>query len=59
MGGTWKFARYFAELILKMGKYYLFGRKIRYSFKWLGEGKKILLRKSKPQNMWVTSLLSE
>lgn len=45
MGGSWNFALYFAELILKMGKYSLFSRKIRYRFKRLGEGKKILLRK--------------
>ncbi|MDD3245282.1 MAG: class I SAM-dependent methyltransferase [Methanosarcina sp.] len=45
MGGSWKFARYFAELILKMGKYYLFSRKIRSRFNRLGEGKKTLLRK--------------
>ncbi|WP_235283319.1 class I SAM-dependent methyltransferase [Methanosarcina sp. 2.H.A.1B.4] len=45
MGGSWKFSRYFVELILKMGKYYLFSRTIRYRFNRLGEGKKILLRK--------------
>jgi len=45
MGGSWKFVRYSAELILKMGKYALFSRKIRHRFKRLGEGKKILLRK--------------
>lgn len=45
MGGSWNFALYFAELILKMGKYSLLSRKIRYRFKRLGEGKKILLRK--------------
>lgn len=45
MGGSWNSARYFAELILKMGKYSLFSRKIRYRFKRMGEGKKILLRK--------------
>jgi len=45
MGGSWNFTLYFAELMLKMGKYSLFSRKIRYRFKRLGEGKKILLRK--------------
>jgi ubiquinone/menaquinone biosynthesis C-methylase UbiE len=45
MGGIWNFALYFAELVLKMGKYSLSSRKIRYRFKRLGEGKKILLRK--------------
>lgn len=45
MDGIWNFALYFAELMLKMGKYSLFSRKIRYRFKRLGEGKKILLRK--------------
>lgn len=45
VGGTWNFAMYFAELMLKMGKYFLISRKIRYRFKRLGEGKKILLRK--------------
>jgi len=45
MGGIWNFALYFAELTLKTGKYSLLSRKIRYRFKRLGEGKKILLRK--------------
>ncbi|WP_440946720.1 class I SAM-dependent methyltransferase [Methanosarcina sp. T3] len=45
MGWSWNFALYFAELILKTGKYSLFSRKIRHRFKKLGEGKKILLRK--------------
>ncbi len=45
MGGSWKFALYFTGLMLKMGKYSLFSRKIRHRFKRLEEGKKILLRK--------------
>lgn len=45
MGGIWRLVLYFAELMLKMGKYSLFSRKIRYRFKLLGKGKKILLRK--------------
>lgn len=59
MGGSWKFVRYSAELILKMGKYALFSRKIRHRFKRLGEGKKSCSEKSQPQNIWVTSLLPE
>lgn len=45
MGGIWKFALYFTGLMLKMGKYSLFSRRIRHRFKRLGEGKKILLQK--------------
>ncbi|HIH94296.1 TPA: class I SAM-dependent methyltransferase [Methanosarcina acetivorans] len=45
MEGIWNFTFHFAELMLKIGKYSLFSRKIRYRFKRLGEGKKILLRK--------------
>lgn len=45
MGGSWNFTRYFAELMLKMGKYSLLSKKIRHRFKRLGDGKKILLRK--------------
>ena len=45
MGGTWSFVEYLIDLIFKMVKYSLLSRKIRYRFKRLGEGKKILLRK--------------
>jgi ubiquinone/menaquinone biosynthesis C-methylase UbiE len=45
MGGSWNFARYFADLMLKMGKYSLFSKKIRCRFRRLVEGKKILARK--------------
>jgi hypothetical protein len=45
MGGTWKSIGYLTGLILKMGKFYLLSKNIRYRFKRLGEGKKILLRK--------------
>ncbi|WP_292391914.1 class I SAM-dependent methyltransferase [Methanosarcina sp. UBA5] len=45
MGGTWSFVEYLIGTILKMTKYYLLSRKIRYRFKRLEESKKILLRK--------------
>jgi ubiquinone/menaquinone biosynthesis C-methylase UbiE len=45
MGGTWSFVKYLTGPILKMVKYSLLSRKIRYRFKRLGEGKKILFRK--------------
>jgi ubiquinone/menaquinone biosynthesis C-methylase UbiE len=45
MGGTLGFARYFAGLMVKMIKYTLISKKVRYRFRQLGEGKKILLRK--------------
>jgi ubiquinone/menaquinone biosynthesis C-methylase UbiE len=45
MGGTRIFVEYLINLTLKMVKYSLLSRKIRYRFKRLAEGKKILLRK--------------
>lgn len=54
MGGTWSFVEYLIDMILKVTKYYLLSKKIRYRFKRLEESKKILLRKNQPQNMWVT-----
>lgn len=45
MGGTWIFVEYLINLTLKIVKYSLLSRKIRYLFKRLAEGKKILLRK--------------
>jgi hypothetical protein len=45
MGGTWSFVEYLIDTILKMTKYYLLSKKIRYRFKRLEESKKILLRK--------------
>ncbi len=45
MGGTWSFVEFLIGPILKIVKYSLLSRKIRYRFKRLGESKKILLRK--------------
>lgn len=45
MGGTWIFVEYLINLTLKLVKYSLLSRKIRYRFKRLAEGKKVLLRK--------------
>ena len=45
MGGTLNFAEFLISLIFKMAKYSLLSKKIRYRFKKLGKGKKILLRK--------------
>jgi ubiquinone/menaquinone biosynthesis C-methylase UbiE len=45
MGGTWSFVKFLIGPILKMVKYSLLSRKIRYRFKRLAESKKILLRK--------------
>jgi ubiquinone/menaquinone biosynthesis C-methylase UbiE len=45
MEGTWVFVEYLINLTLKIVKYSLLSRKIRYRFKRLAEGKKILLRK--------------
>lgn len=40
MGGTWSFVEYLIDTILKMTKYYLLSKKIRYRFKRLEESKK-------------------
>ncbi len=45
MGGTWSFIKFLIDPLLKMVKYSLLSRKIRYRFKRLGESKKILIRK--------------
>lgn len=52
MGGTWSLW-YLKDTILKMTKYYLLSKKIRYRFKRLEESKKSSSEKNRPQNIWV------
>lgn len=57
MGGNWNFAKYLTGTILKIVKYSLLSKKLRYQFKRLEESKKILLRK-KSTSKYVGYLLA-